>query len=118
MLILGATHCAAVGYTCLFESVYVETKVLQVTHRRTSPKGCLSHQCSLTQVQRSARSTGWHCYEAWLGLQSGGNNQFMGGVLCQKRGNINFFAPGNRNIYRKDINTVSTQTPTPTHRPH
>ena len=43
------------------------------------------------------------------------NNQFMCGVECQKRGNINFFAPGNLNISRKDINTITTQTHTHPH---
>lgn len=51
-------------------------------------------------------------------FQSRSNNQFMCGVLCQKRGNINSFAPGNLNISRKDINTITTQTHTPTRRPH
>lgn len=43
-------------------------------------------------------------------FQSCNNNQFMCGVRCQKWGNINFFAAGNPNISRNDINTISTQT--------
>lgn len=47
-------------------------------------------------------------------LQSISNNQFMCGVVCQKWGNINFFALGNLNISRNDINTITTGTHTNT----
>lgn len=56
----------------------------------------------------------WRVFFFFCFLQSWGNNQLMCGILCQKWGNINFFAPGNLNISRKDINTIATPTHTHT----
>lgn len=95
------------------------TQIFQISQNRIGQMHWLSRECCNTQVHKGSVSTGWHCYEFggvffFCFLQSWGNNQLMCGILCQKWGNINFFAPGNLNISRKDINTIATPTHTHT----
>lgn len=105
MCLVCAGMCVCVWVPACLRYVYVPRQILQISQHTVRQVNISGSVMSAAQE----RSLHWMAL-LWVFSKHQQQSIHVWCTVSKKRGNINFFALGNLNISRNDINTITTQT--------